>query len=317
MSSAESRALSDVVGRHLLRGDLPSARGAAERSPALIADLYRVAFERLERTRAVTPALEAAVERERAQLGLRLKKNLWILGTIGATTPFVGLFGTVAGIMRSFRDLGLDVAAGGSGGIARGDDRHLRGAGGHRGRHPGRGARRWCSTTTSSRASAGSAWRSGCWRRSSWSCCASARARLTSVGPAARRPPSRPAVAAGRGELSRMAIGKVPGTDEDEAGRRLRGDQHHPADRHLPGAADHLHGDQLGHRQPGRGRRPRPASRSTCPRAARRTSRRRTTDLSVAVLAGRPGGAGGGRGDRRRAEEGAGRAPRRRTPTPW
>jgi biopolymer transport protein ExbB len=116
--SAESRALSDVIGRHLLRGDLPSARGAAERSPALIADLFRVAFERLEHTRAVTPALEAAVERERAQLGLRLKKNLWILGTVGATTPFVGLFGTVAGIMRSFRDLGLDVSAGGTGGSA-------------------------------------------------------------------------------------------------------------------------------------------------------------------------------------------------------
>ncbi|MGO9830181.1 MAG: MotA/TolQ/ExbB proton channel family protein [Myxococcaceae bacterium] len=116
--SAESRALSDVISRHLLRGDIPSARGAAERSPALLADLFRVAFERLEHTRAVTPALEAAVERERAQLGLRLKKNLWILGTIGATTPFVGLFGTVAGIMRSFRDLGLDVSAGGTGGSA-------------------------------------------------------------------------------------------------------------------------------------------------------------------------------------------------------
>jgi biopolymer transport protein ExbB len=116
--SHESRALSDVIGRHLLRGDLPSARGAAERSPALIADLFRVAFERLEHTRSVTPALEAAVERERAQLGMRLKKNLWILGTVGATTPFVGLFGTVAGIMRSFRDLGLDVSAGGTGGSA-------------------------------------------------------------------------------------------------------------------------------------------------------------------------------------------------------
>ena len=116
--SAESRALSDAISRHLLRGDLPSARGAAERSPALIADLFRVAFERLEHTRVVTPALEAAVERERAQLGLRLKKNLWILGTIGAVTPFIGLFGTVAGIMRSFRDLGIDVSAGGTGGSA-------------------------------------------------------------------------------------------------------------------------------------------------------------------------------------------------------
>src|SRR5262244_3946707 len=101
--SAASRALTDAVGRHLLRGDLAAAR---------------VALERVERTRTVTPAVEAAVERERAQLGLRMKRNLWILGTIGATTPFVGLFGTVAGIMRSFRELGLDVEAGGTGGTA-------------------------------------------------------------------------------------------------------------------------------------------------------------------------------------------------------
>jgi len=116
--SADSRALTDAVGRHLLRGDLSAARGTVERSDTLLSDVYRVAFERLERSRTVTPGVEAAVERERAQLGLRMKKNLWILGTIGATTPFVGLFGTVAGIMRSFRELGLDVEAGGTGGTA-------------------------------------------------------------------------------------------------------------------------------------------------------------------------------------------------------
>jgi len=116
--SANSRALTDAVGRHLLRGDISAAKGTVDRSDTPLADVYRVAFERLERSRTVTPGVEAAVERERAQLGLRLKKNLWILGTIGATTPFVGLFGTVAGIMRSFRELGLDVEAGGTGGTA-------------------------------------------------------------------------------------------------------------------------------------------------------------------------------------------------------
>ncbi len=53
-----------------------------------------------------------------AWYGLWLLAGLWVLGTIGATTPFVGLFGTVAGIMKSFRDLGIDVEAGGSGGSA-------------------------------------------------------------------------------------------------------------------------------------------------------------------------------------------------------
>ena len=136
--SANSRALTDAVGRHLLRGDVSAAKGTVDRADTPLADVYRVAFERLERTRTVTPGVEAAVDRERAQLGLRLKKNLWILGTIGATTPFVGLFGTVAGIMRSLPGPGP-----GRGGrrhrrLRGGDDRHLRGAGGHRRGHPRR-----------------------------------------------------------------------------------------------------------------------------------------------------------------------------------
>lgn len=36
---------------------------------------------------------------------LRLDKNLGILGTLGSTAPFVGLLGTVLGIMEAFRGL--------------------------------------------------------------------------------------------------------------------------------------------------------------------------------------------------------------------
>lgn len=35
-----------------------------------------------------------------------LKKGLWILGTITSATPFIGLFGTVVGIMTSFQSIG-------------------------------------------------------------------------------------------------------------------------------------------------------------------------------------------------------------------
>jgi biopolymer transport protein ExbB/TolQ len=35
-----------------------------------------------------------------------LKKNMWVLGTIGSSAPFIGLFGTVLGIMESFRAIG-------------------------------------------------------------------------------------------------------------------------------------------------------------------------------------------------------------------
>ena len=116
--SERSRALGETVNKHLLRGDLTAARTAAERSDAIAADIFLAGFQRLERSRRVDDAVVGAVERERTQVGLRLRRNLWILATIGSITPFVGLFGTVAGIMRSFKDLGLDVQAGGTGGTS-------------------------------------------------------------------------------------------------------------------------------------------------------------------------------------------------------
>jgi biopolymer transport protein ExbB/TolQ len=116
--SDAARELGQTVAKHLLRGDTAAARTAAERSQAIAADIFLAGFDRLDRSKGPRGSLEAAVERERAQVGLRLKRNLWILGTIGAVTPFVGLFGTVAGIMRSFKDLGIDVEAGGTGGTA-------------------------------------------------------------------------------------------------------------------------------------------------------------------------------------------------------
>ncbi len=115
-ASEHSRQLGDVVSKHLLRGDVAAARTASERSSAPIADVYLAGFDRLETRKG--SGLEGAVERERAQVGLRLKRFLWILGTIGAVTPFVGLLGTVVGIMRSFKDLGIDVEGGGTGGSA-------------------------------------------------------------------------------------------------------------------------------------------------------------------------------------------------------
>jgi biopolymer transport protein ExbB/TolQ len=114
--SERSRQLGDTVHKHLLRGDVLAARSATERSSAAVADIFLAGFDRFERTRGSCEGVDAAVERERAQLGLRLRRNLWVLATIGSLTPFVGLFGTVAGIMKSFKDLGLDVSAGGTGG---------------------------------------------------------------------------------------------------------------------------------------------------------------------------------------------------------
>jgi biopolymer transport protein ExbB/TolQ len=113
---ARTRELGQLIARHLLRGEIAAAKSAADRSTVLSSDLFRAGFERATKT--TGEALAAAVDRERVQVALKLKRGLWMLGTVGATAPFVGLFGTVWGIMRSFKDLGLDVEGGGSGGSA-------------------------------------------------------------------------------------------------------------------------------------------------------------------------------------------------------
>ncbi len=61
----------------------------------------------------VVAAVSRAVERETALVMAELKSKLGGLGTIGATAPFVGLFGTVIGIFNAFRGM----AATGSGGL--------------------------------------------------------------------------------------------------------------------------------------------------------------------------------------------------------
>jgi biopolymer transport protein ExbB/TolQ len=105
-----ARDLSDTVKRCLYRGALAEARTACERSRSPMAEVLLVGFERLRRSS--KEALGAAVDRERQRVSLALRGPLWMLGTIGATTPFLGLFGTVVGIMGAFRRIGENKQAG-------------------------------------------------------------------------------------------------------------------------------------------------------------------------------------------------------------
>lgn len=54
------------------------------------------------------------MESKKMEERLKMEKWLGILGTLGNTAPFIGLFGTVVGIIKAFRDL----ASSGSGGPA-------------------------------------------------------------------------------------------------------------------------------------------------------------------------------------------------------
>ncbi len=43
----------------------------------------------------------------------KLQRRLTVLGTLGSITPFIGLFGTVIGVMHAFKDLSANTAAAG------------------------------------------------------------------------------------------------------------------------------------------------------------------------------------------------------------
>jgi biopolymer transport protein ExbB len=98
-----ARNLGEIVTRCLSRGALQESRSACERSPSPIADVFLVGYERLGRAK--PEHVITAVHRERMRVNQDLRARLWMLGTIGATAPFVGLFGTVAGIIVAMGDL--------------------------------------------------------------------------------------------------------------------------------------------------------------------------------------------------------------------
>jgi biopolymer transport protein ExbB/TolQ len=98
-----ARLLGDTVTRCLSRGALDEGRSACERSPSPIADVFLVGYERLGRAK--PDHVVTAVHRERLRVNGDLRSRLWMLGTVGATAPFVGLFGTVVGIIVAMNDL--------------------------------------------------------------------------------------------------------------------------------------------------------------------------------------------------------------------
>ena len=91
-----------------------------------ISQLFRTGYAelvRLNKMRSASPAgpetgldsfsdsVERALKKAQVQQGARLDKALSFLATTGNTAPFIGLFGTVWGIMESFRDIGLRQSA--------------------------------------------------------------------------------------------------------------------------------------------------------------------------------------------------------------
>jgi len=91
----------------LAQGTNPGSKWPDEPAPVV-----RVVGAALDQRGHPRPAVEEHLRATLAAEELRLGTNLGIIGTIGNIAPFIGLFGTVLGIIRAFRDIGQVGAAG-------------------------------------------------------------------------------------------------------------------------------------------------------------------------------------------------------------
>ena len=109
-----------IATKALREGNYAAAVEAAKRynkshlAKVLAAGLQQFLFEKEDQpSHDAVESVRLAVERAAALTTAEMKRGIGGLATIGSTAPFVGLFGTVFGIINAFQGM----AAAGSGGI--------------------------------------------------------------------------------------------------------------------------------------------------------------------------------------------------------
>jgi len=105
----DTREFMDKIKKMVEKKDFESAIMLAESTPGPVAAVILSGLKNKDLEKA---KIESAMQRELNFEAERLQKYLDILGTIGNVTPFIGLFGTVLGIIRAFHDLSLATGGG-------------------------------------------------------------------------------------------------------------------------------------------------------------------------------------------------------------
>ncbi len=102
-------ALLEEMLKLLRNGDVDGARKQVADMKGVAASVARAALAEADRgPDAADEAAAGTMVRER----LGLERNLAFLGTVGNNAPFVGLFGTVIGIILAFNELSLNTQGG-------------------------------------------------------------------------------------------------------------------------------------------------------------------------------------------------------------
>jgi biopolymer transport protein ExbB/TolQ len=121
----QSLAFAKLVTLHLKQDKLQEAIDSSKKykqshlARVVSAGLYEFSHDLTSGTAEIVghdpiEAAERAIEREALMTTADMRKGLSGLATIGTTAPFIGLFGTVIGIINAFRGMAMT----GSGGIA-------------------------------------------------------------------------------------------------------------------------------------------------------------------------------------------------------
>src|SRR5687767_2787091 len=95
--------LAHDLRERLRAGDLAGARKRMESSPSAEAAVVTAGLLEADRG---AKAAEEAMQGAQALQRMKLERRLAFLGTLGNNAPFIGLFGTVIGVVRAFEELG-------------------------------------------------------------------------------------------------------------------------------------------------------------------------------------------------------------------
>jgi len=115
MISENIAKLAEALGARLNEHDLNGARDLVSASKSAEAAIVAAGLKQLGRG---AEAAEEAMASATALQRMRLERRLAFLGTLGNNAPFIGLLGTVIGIVQAFDKLQSAGAGGGSGGPA-------------------------------------------------------------------------------------------------------------------------------------------------------------------------------------------------------
>lgn len=102
-AEAASERLASRVAKLARAGQIAEARELAQTEEGSLARLLHAGLGHGSRDKAV---LTEALQRKQAEELLALENKLAALGSIGSVAPYIGLFGTVLGIIRAFNSLG-------------------------------------------------------------------------------------------------------------------------------------------------------------------------------------------------------------------